>query len=61
MNLEDHVESKLYRSFFEAACANELYISIIGSRTVDRNKISCFKQLMSKIEVSNTEIAMNTL
>lgn len=61
MNLKDHGKSKLSLGFNKAACANDLYIAIIASYTVGRNKISCLKQLTSEIQVSNAEIAMNTL
>ena len=55
MNLKDHSESKLSLGFDKAACANNLYISITVSYIVGRNKISFFRQLTSKIQVSNTE------
>lgn len=61
MNRDNHVE-RIYNGFSDkyAGADDIYYITIKVSHTVHRNKISCFKQLTIKIEVSNTEIAMQT-
>lgn len=52
-----------YKGFSDkfAGADDFYYITIQVSHIVGRNKISCFKQLTIKIEVSKIDIAMQTL
>lgn len=61
MNLDNHVKRE-YKGFSDKFAGGDdlYYITIKVSHIVGRNKISCFKQLSIKIEISNTEISMQT-